>query len=101
VPLLRVLVLALALGQAIGISDFVDVACAEDCGEQDCDDGACPPICPSCHCATRLPVQVASSAASIDPPRPSASSAIFLAPDDAPPSPDPWEILHVPIAHIV
>jgi len=94
-------VLALALGRAIGISDFVDMACAEDCSEQDCGDGGCPPICPSCHCVTRLPIQATSPVAGIAPPPPPASIAVFFAPGDVPPSPDPREILHVPIAHIV
>ena len=97
VRVVRALILVLAFGQAIGVSDFVDMACAEDCGDQDCDDGACPPICPSCHCVTRLAANAVGAIATLGRPLTWASSAAFFDTDDAPPSPDPTEILRVPI----
>ena len=102
VPLLRALVLAVVLGHATGLAGALERLCAgdcaDDCGERDrgCDDGTCPPVCASCQCA-RAPTMIATVPAAIVAPLPIAVRATHGA-DAAPPaSPDPREILHVPI----
>lgn len=95
-PLLRILVLAFVLLHAGGLTSALEAACADDCAETDCDDG-CPPLCPSCHCA-RGPVALAAAppVPVAEPPR-NLAAVIGLAQRE-PASPEPGEILHVPIA---
>jgi len=97
---LRILVLALAFAQATGISDYLEATCGDDCAEQDCDGGACPPICPSCHCAMRPPATAAASSGML-PLRVSTPIELVSTIDEVPASPDPHEILRVPIARPV
>jgi hypothetical protein len=98
VPLVRVLVLVFALLHATGLSDAMEAACAEDCADgDDCGDEGCAPICPTCHCAP-CPAGVATSAMAAVLPVPTAPTvAAFHDVDDVVNSPDPREILHVPI----
>jgi len=101
VPWLRVLVLAFALVHATGVTERVlETVCGDDCEERDCR-GACPPVCPTCHCLARAPASLAAPVAVLAaPPR----RLLRVAPasvGDAPASPDPREILHVPIARAV
>lgn len=97
-PFLRVLVLAFALLQATGLSDAMEATCAEDCADgDDCGDEGCAPICPSCHCAP-CPAGVATPVvAAVLPPRTAPTVAAFHDVDDAVSTPDPREILRVPI----
>jgi len=96
VPLLRVLVLALALAQATGLADAVlRSACEECCDEDDCDDRGVPQ-CPSCQCTSRCPAGVPVTAMVVEPPATGAAPAEFADRSRAPSSPDPREILHVP-----
>jgi len=96
VPLLRVLVLAFALAHATGLSDALEAACADECTEKDCD-GACPPLCPACHCV-RCPIGIALPAIALDVPRSQQMPTRVVDTERVPSSPDPREILHVPIA---
>ena len=102
-PLLRILVLVCAVAFATGALDALEVACTDDCADaggagdtHGCADG-CTPLCPGCPGA-RAPGAV--------------TPTIMVAPAHEPPpridhlahrerivrSPDPREILHVPIA---
>jgi hypothetical protein len=96
VPWLRILVLAFALAHATGLSDLIEVACDDDCAEQSCDDG-CPPICPTCHCV-RCPTGITSSSGADLSPRPPPVSLSSHRSERTPASPEPSEILRVPIA---
>jgi len=97
VPLLRILVLAFALAHASGLSDALELACPEVCDDGDCEDGACPPLCPSCH-GVRCPAGVATAVVTVEPNRPPPAAAGFAEVVGAVSSPDPREILRVPIA---
>ena len=99
-PFLRVLILAFALVHATGLSDALDVACAGECAEDDCDDGGCPPLCATCQCA-RCPAGVPIGIGGVDAPKPELVLAIFPDTERAPSSPDPGEILRVPILLLV
>jgi len=99
VPLVRILVLAIALAHASGVADLVlEVACEEACEEGDCED--CPPACPTCHCPTRCPVGVASEAVHVVAPEPRVTRPVLADRDRVPATPDPNEILRVPIARL-
>jgi hypothetical protein len=97
----RAVLLALALLQALGITDYMRrVACEEECKGDGCDDkGPCDcSTCP-CHCPG-VPSVTAPAAVAVDaaPPR-VASAVVFIAADSLRASPDPREILHVPRAY--
>jgi len=96
VPVLRILVLAFVLAHAAGVTDALEAAC-DECGERDCDDGACPPLCPACH-ATHCPAGIvtAVAVAPANPARPTQGRFAEVARAAA--NPDPREILRVPIA---
>jgi hypothetical protein len=97
VPLLRILVLAIALAHATGLTDLmIEAACGADCDEPDCR-GSCPPACPTCHCAPRCPVGVTKDIVVLAPATPAPVTISFRDAEAAPSSPDPREILHVPI----
>jgi hypothetical protein len=101
VPFVRVLVLAFALALATGLSDALEVACADECAGQDCDDGSCPPLCATCQCV-RCPAAVAVTTLAVEPPLPEMVATAFHHHAERVPSmPDPGEILHVPIARLV
>ena len=97
----RALLLALALMQAVGITDYMRrVACEEECKTDGCDDkGPCDCSSCACHCpgapTINAPTQVAIDAV---PPK-AVSPVVFLEKDDLRASPDPREILHVPRAY--
>jgi hypothetical protein len=99
VPFLRVLVLAFALMHATGLSDALEVACVDECADAaDCDDEGCPPICPTCECAPcppGIPMQARVEAVAVEA---TPMEATFASIADVASSPDPREILHVPIA---
>ena len=97
-PLIRILVLAFALAHATGVLDAFEAACAEDCDEGDrCADG-CAPMCATCQC-TRCPTVAPVEAVAMTPAvRAPARAAAFADVERAVASPDPREILHVPIA---
>jgi hypothetical protein len=99
VPVVRVLVLALALLHATGVSDAFEVACEDTCAEgEDCGDEGCAPICPTCQCAP-CPAGVAIQAPGVVAPvQQHPTTAAFHEVDDAIGGPDPREILHVPIS---
>jgi hypothetical protein len=98
----RALVLALALLQAVGISDYMRrMACEEECKTDGCDDkGPCDCSSCACHCpgapSLTEPHQVAIVATT-----PSASTLEFAHVEQARANPDPREILHVPKTNAV
>ena len=98
----RALLLALALLQAVGITDYVQrVACEDECKRDGCDDkGPCDCSVCACHCPGAPSVtetrQVTIAAAT-----PSASIIVFADVDQLRANPDPREILHVPKTHAV
>jgi hypothetical protein len=99
VPWLRILVLAFALLHATGASDAIEAVCGDACKEDCGDDEGCPPLCVTCH-AAHCPSGVVAARVAIEPPPPRTTAATFEATDDAAPSPDPRDILHVPIAGV-
>lgn len=93
--------LALALMQALGITDYMRrVACEEECQGDGCDDkGPCDCSTCACHCPG-VPSVTAPAAVAIDAAPPKvASPVVFIADDSLRASPDPREILHVPRAY--
>jgi hypothetical protein len=96
VPLLRILVLALALAQATGLTQVLEVACDDVCADEDGDEG-CPPVCVSCKCAPST-VGIATAPATVSTPMELAPPTVFARVGIGAPSPDPREILRVPIA---
>ncbi len=90
--ILLVLALLLAFGQASGMPVLGDT-----CGE-DCPDGKqCPPLCPTCACASAsLPSVPAPVAVMASPLAPAPRVLVFAVPAPSGLSPDPREILHVP-----
>ena len=97
----RALVLALALLQALGITDYMRrVACEEACKGDGCDDkGPCDGSTCPCHCPG-VPSVTAPAAVAIDAPPPKvAAPVVFIADDSLRANPDPREILHVPRAY--
>lgn len=98
VPWLRVLVLAMALLHATGLTDAMEVACDESCADgEDCGDEGCAPICPTCQCApcpTGIPL---ADGAAVFPARVDPTMATFQVVERVVPNPDPLEILRVPI----
>ena len=98
----RALLLALALMQAVGLTDYMRrVACEEECKRDGCDDtGPCEcSTCP-CHCPGAAPTMAAPNVASVNAaPSTPLTAAVFVHKDDLRASPDPREILHVPRAN--
>jgi hypothetical protein len=90
--------LCVVLGQAVGLSLFVgEDACAADC-EDDVQGKNCPPICPTCACSVRSAPTVPPLTTGLLPPASVTTMSAIAAVDTVPPSPEPREILHVPIA---
>ena len=96
VRVLSVLVLAVFLGQATAFAALIET---DDC-DQSCPDdepgGKCPPICPSCSCASHSQPSVLvpeNLATLIDLPPVVIPQIMDVTPL---PTPDPREILHVP-----
>lgn len=92
----RALLLALALLQAVGVTDYLRrAACEEECKTDGCDDLGLGDCC-ACHCPG-APQMTAPVIAVVDvPPASVAARAVFAQPDDVRANPDPREILHVP-----
>lgn len=98
-PWLRILVLAFALLHATGVSDAMEVNCDESCEDgDDCGDEGCAPICPTCACAPCPAGMALAPGTSLVPARMHPTLATFHVVERAVPSPDPHEILRVPIA---
>ena len=92
--ILLVLTLVLAFGQASGMPVLGDT-CGEDCP----DSKQCPPLCPTCTCASAsLPSAPAPVAIMATPIALAPRVLVFAAPAAFGSSPDPREILHVPRA---
>lgn len=99
----RALLLALALLQAVGITDYMRrVACEEACKADGCDDqGSCDCSTCACHCPG-APSLIETRIAAIEAALPSATATLAFADvDQLRASPDPREILHVPRAYAV
>lgn len=95
VPLVRILVFALALTHVVGLADLVlgdecEVLCQDDGCGKDC----LPGVACRCHCPSAMPALSAQQVvAKIDTPMPVALCAYD---QQTHVSPDPREILHVP-----
>ncbi|MBK7076044.1 MAG: hypothetical protein IPH44_27490 [Myxococcales bacterium] len=96
-PLVRLLLVVLALVSASGLSEAIEVACGDACVGEPCDDGDCPPVCPGCACA-RLPVAVTTTPTPVAAAPPIDQRVLTFAPESEPSTPEPQEILRVPIA---
>jgi len=99
----RALLLALALLQAVGITDYMRrAACEETCKQDGCDDsGPCDCSTCACHCPG-APSMTEARQVTVDVAAPSATSTIVFADaDQLRASPDPREILHVPKTYAV
>lgn len=94
----RALLLALALMQAVGITDYLRrAACEAECQRDGCDDqGPCD--CSTCLChAPSMPSLTSPAIVAVDVVPPSVTARVMFAePEDLRASPDPREILHVP-----
>ena len=93
IPVSRVLALLTLLvmaGPASGASSMGEAACEDDCGDAGVTGDCCPCLC-NTRSVTILPGPVVGPAIV----RPVVRPAIAAA-DDAPPDPEPAEILHVP-----
>jgi len=88
--ILAILLLVVMAGPASGAFVLGEVACEEDCGDSG-DTGDCC----ACLCNTRAPTVLPTSLGTPAADQPVERPAL-LAVDDAPPDPDPAEILHVP-----
>jgi hypothetical protein len=96
VPLVRILVLALALTHVVGLADLVmDDACAEACTDDGCGKDCLPGLACRCHCPSAMPAVGELHQAVVDVAAPREMNAF---PEDQRMhgSPDPREILHVP-----
>jgi hypothetical protein len=99
----RALLLALALLQAVGITDYVRRAtCEAECKTDGCDDkGPCDCSSCACHCPG-APSMTEPARVAVESAAPSAVSVIeFADVDRFRASPDPREILHVPKPYAV
>lgn len=97
-PFLRVLVLAFALAHATGVLDALAVPCVEECDDRGACDEACTPMCATCQCG-RCPTAVTADPTAEPPPfGPPPILVALVDLDQALASPDPREILRVPIA---
>lgn len=93
--LLSTFVLALALFQAVGSRlPGLTIACVETCPDDD-DQGTCPQIC-DCSCRAPHRVPLATPTKALLPPSDECNYAAGEV--EAPPSPDPRALLHVPKA---
>jgi len=94
----RALLLALALMQAVGLTDYMRrAACEAECKADGCDDqGPCDcSTCP-CHCPG-APSMTEPRPVAVDVAAPvAASKVVFAYVEQLRASPDPREILHVP-----
>ncbi len=87
-------VLAVFIGQATGLSELVEVdECSQPC-PGDSPDGHCPPACQFCVCCAALrPAVLLQSVAIL---HNQESHTVIGEQTQTPPSPEPHEILHVP-----
>lgn len=99
----RALLLALALMQAVGITDYMRrVACEEECKRDGCDDtGPCDGSTCACHCPGAPTITAPRTIAVVTAPPKASSPVVFHETDELRASPDPREILHVPRTHAV
>ena len=95
--IVQLLMLFLVLGQALGL----DWVAAEDACQESCDDDTdgrhCPPSCPSCTCSLRSAPAVPPTAPVIVA-LPTTSTVSVPETERIPGTPEPREIMHVPIA---
>jgi hypothetical protein len=100
VPLVRILVLALALTHMVGLADLVLAdACGEACRDDGCASDCAPDVPCHCHCPSAMPaITVAQAVEKIRTPEPAEPS---FDEQDIHASPDPREILHVPKLRVV
>jgi hypothetical protein len=89
------LLLILMLGQAAGLSFAGEGACAEGC-EDDGQGKDCPPVCPTCTCASRPASTPLDSQPAVVPLPPLMKVVAAVLRERFPTSPDPREIIHVP-----
>ncbi len=80
---------------AIGEALTDDDACTDEC--EDGQEGCCSPICATCACAVRIVNVVLPGAVAMPVPERRAVDSVELAAGQ-PESPDPGDILHIPIA---
>jgi hypothetical protein len=94
------LMLSLVLGQAAGLDRVLgEDACAQDCPD-DAQGRKCPPLCPNCACSVQpAPILPGSALAVVL--LPTRSAIVFSEAYRRPATPEPREILHVPIAFLV
>ncbi|MBK9037411.1 MAG: hypothetical protein IPL61_40240 [Myxococcales bacterium] len=95
-PLLRLLLVVLALVNLGGLASAVEASCDGACADEPCDDGACPPLCASCACA-RLPIAASTAPATAVAPPPIDLRTLTFPTESEPSAPEPQEILRVPI----
>lgn len=90
-----ILAFAILLGQAAGLSAFLaaEQGCTEKC-PGDSPDGTCPPACQFCACCTAPRTLPPESGTTM--PVPAVGQRVPSRGDEAPPSAEPREILHVP-----
>ena len=95
--MLQIVVLYAVLAQATGLAwALTEDACATQCDDDDPGDrDQCPPNCPSCVCSTVVHATFAAPVAVLAFELPT-SRVTFVEPNEAQPSPDPRDILHVP-----
>ena len=93
----RILIFALALTHAVGLADLVvDDACGVSCSDDGCGDDCLPGDACRCHCPSTMPLLGSSvqAATKLNPPL---DLAPLAADERIHVSPDPREILRVPI----
>jgi hypothetical protein len=99
----RALLLALALLQAVGVTDYVRRAsCQAECKQDGCDDnGPCDSSSCACHCPG-APSLTETRQVAIDVPWPTTTlTVVFPNAGTLRTNPDPREILHVPKPYAV
>lgn len=105
---LHLVLVVLLAGQLAGVTRFVSDGCVASCPDDDGaagashdDEGAdCPPSCPTCACTARAAHVLPDATFALTVPVPLPAAAVPPVRATAPPSPDPHEILHVPIARL-
>jgi len=95
VPLVRILVFALALTHVVGLADLVlGDECEQVCQDDDCGKDCLPGAACRCHCPSAMPALMAQQGvAKIVTPEP---VSLLACAQQAHGSPDPRENLHVP-----
>jgi len=87
-------VLLFAFGQATGVIWLGDT-CGSDCPDDCGDKNPCPPGCPTCACAPTTQAVPSARIAVVTPVR-DVQRVTTVAPAQFVPTPDPFDILHVP-----